>query len=295
VPSSISIAARVAACFVFAACSVERREPAVSTTDPVVVDDFGDTVAVGPALRIVSLNPVSTELLFAAGGASRLVGRTHWDLYPEGAAAIPDLGNGVGPNVEAVIGARPDLVILYASTSNRRAAETLQAAGVRTLSIRTDHLSDLARLAEVYGRVTGDTMPRLVADSARRTVDSVRALPRPVNPPRLVWRQGEPPIYVAGRGSFQGELIEVAGGVNAFADVEAPSPQVSIEEIVRREPSAILTGPEGAARVRASATWRALAAVRAGRILVVDTALVGRPGVRMGEAAQHLRLLITTP
>ncbi len=294
-PSSISIAACVAACFAFAACAGERREPAATVTATIVVDDFGDTVAVGPALRIVSLNPVSTELLFAAGAASRLVGRTHWDLYPEGAAAIPDLGNGIGPNVEAVIGARPDLVILYASTSNRRAAESLQSAGVRTLSMRTDHLADLTRLAVVYARVTGDTAPRIVADSARRTVDSVRALPRPANPLRLVWRQGEPPIYVAGRGSFQGELIEVAGGVNAFADVDAPSPQVSIEEIVRREPSAILTGPEGAARVRASATWRALAAVRAGRVLVVDTALVGRPGVRMGEAARHLRLLIATP
>ncbi len=294
-PSSAINAACVAACLVFAACSTERREPAVSAAESIVVDDFGDTVALGPALRIVSLNPVSTELLFVSGGANRLVGRTHWDLYPEGAAAIPDLGNGIGPNVEAVIGARPDLVILYASTSNRRAATALQSAGVRTLSIRTDHLSDLFRLADVYARVTGDTMPRAVADSARRTVDSVRALPRVANPPSIVWRQGEPPIYVAGRGSFQGELIEVAGGVNAFSDVEAPSPQVSIEEIVRREPSAILTGPDGAAKVRASPTWRAVAAVRDGRVLVVDTALVGRPGVRMGEAARHLRLLISSP
>lgn len=294
-PSFVSIAARVAACLAFAACSVERREAAPSATGSAVVDDFGDTVAVGPALRIVSLNPVSTELLFVAGAASRLVGRTHWDLYPAGAAAIPDLGNGIGPNVEAVIGARPDLVILYASTSNRRAAEALQSAGVRTLSIRTDHLADLARLADIYARVTGDTLPRVVADSALRTVDSVRALPRAASPPRLVWRQGEPPIYVAGRGSFQGELIEIAGGINVFADVDAPSPQVSIEEIIRREPSAILTGPEGAAKVRASATWRALAAVRAGRVLIVDTAVVGRPGVRMGEAARHLRLLISTP
>jgi ABC-type Fe3+-hydroxamate transport system substrate-binding protein len=103
---------------------------------------------------------------------------------------------------------------------------------------------------------------------------------------------GDPPLYVAGRGSFMGELIEVAGAENLFGDMAAPSPQVSLEEVVKRNPDFILTGPEGLAKMRASAAWQAVPAVRRGKVLVVDTTLVGRPGIRLGEAAHHVRRLI---
>jgi iron complex transport system substrate-binding protein len=257
-----------------------------------VVDDFGDTVRAGPANRIVSLNPVTTEFLFAAGAGKRLVGRTSWDHYPAAADSVPDLGNGIGPNVEAVIGARPDLVILYASESNRRAVMAFHQAGVRTLTIRTDLSNDLARLADAYVRVTGDTAARIAADTVVGSVNAVRAMSRPGNPPRVLWRMGDPPLFVAGRGSFMGELIEAAGATNIFADMSSPSPQVSLEEVVKRNPDFIITGPEGLKAMKSSAAWQAVLAVRKGRLLVVDTALVGRPGVRLGEAAHHVRRLI---
>jgi iron complex transport system substrate-binding protein len=277
------IAAVVAAC--------DRAAPAAQSA-AVVVDDFGDTVRVGPASRIVSLNPVTTEFLFAAGAASRLVGRTHWDHYPPAADSVPDLGNGIDPNVEAVLGAKPDLVILYASESNRRAAVAFRQAGVRTLSIRTDLAKDLTRLAEAYAAVTGDSLARTAADSVAKSVDAVRAMPRPANPPSVLWRMGDPPLYVAGRGSFMGELIVIAGATNVFGDMAQPSPQVALEEVVKRNPDFILTGPEGLKNLKASAAWQAVPAVKRGRILVVDTALVGRPGVRLGEAAHHVRRLL---
>ena len=273
-----------------AACG--RSRPAAGHSATVVVDDFGDTVATGPATRIVSLNPVTTELLFAAGRGRSLVGRTHWDLYPPEATAVPDLGDGMGPNVEAVVGTHPDLVILYASASNRRAATSLHAAGVRTLSVRTDHIADLSRFAGTYAAVTGDSAALAAADTALATVDSVRRLPRLAHPPRVVWHMGEPPLYVAGSGSFMGELIGIAGGVNAFGDVAAPSPQVSIEEVARRHPDLILVGPRTRRNIAASAAWRAVRAVRDGHLAVYDTVLVGRPGVRLGEAALDVRRLI---
>jgi iron complex transport system substrate-binding protein len=275
---------------VFAACDASNTS--TMQTSQLVVDDFGDTVRSGPANRIVSLNPVTTEFLFAAGAASRVVGRTHWDHYPAAADSVPDLGNGIDPNVEAVLGAKPDLVIMYASESNRRAAQAFRQAGVRTLTIRTDLAKDLGRLAEAYARVTGDIAARSAADSVMRSVDAVRAMPRPASPPKVLWRMGDPPLYVAGRGSFMGELIEVAGATNVFGDMAAPSPQVSIEEVVKRNPDFILTGPDGLKRLQSSPTWQAVPAVKRGKILVVDTALVGRPGVRLGEAAHHVRKLI---
>ncbi|HEV8409642.1 MAG TPA: ABC transporter substrate-binding protein, partial [Gemmatimonadaceae bacterium] len=147
-------------------------------------DDYGDTIRVAaPAQRIVSLNPVTTELLFALGAGPRVVGRTHWDLYPDAAKAVPDLGNGMEPNVEAILGVRPDLVIIYAGQSNRAAAAQLRKAGINTLAIRDDHISDFRRTAELVSRATGDTAAgRIVADSVERSIAAVSARPRPEKP-----------------------------------------------------------------------------------------------------------------
>ena len=280
----------MAACVVTAACAAPRRQSGATY----VRDDFGDSVRVGPAARIVSLNPVVTEFLFAAGAGSRVVGRTHWDHYPAAAEAIPDLGDGIGPNVEAVLGARPDLVILYASASNRRAATGLQEAGVRTLTVRTDRIADLQRLASLFATVTGDSAGIAAVDTVMRSLEAVRAMPRPARPPRAFWVlfDGAPQSWTLGRSSFMHELLEIAGATNAFADIEAPSIEVSLEEVIKRNPDVVVVGPVTAGRIRSAAAWRLIPAVRAGHIVVVDSALVGRPGMRLGEAARHVRRLV---
>lgn len=258
------------------------------------VDDFGDTVRLAaPARRVVSLNPVTTEFLFAIGAGEQLVGRTHWDLYPAEASAVPDVGNGMQPNVEAVLGQRPDLVILYESGSNRGAVAQLRAAGVMTLTLRTDRVSDLARVAPIIGAAVGRREAGIAAaDSVARALDAVRARPAPMPRPRVFWHIWDAPVLTIGRGSYLSELLTIAGADNLFDDLETPSPQVSLEEIARRDPDFILAGPTGAATIRSHQGWATIRAVREGRVLVVDTTLVGRPGVRMGEAARHLRALI---
>ncbi|HET8771712.1 MAG TPA: helical backbone metal receptor [Gemmatimonadaceae bacterium] len=272
----------------------DRPDAAAADAPVITVDDFGDTLRLAaPAQRVVSLNPVFTELVFALGYGDRLVGRTSWDLYPAAARAIPDLGDGMQPNVEAVLGARPDLVLLYASPTNRAAAQQLRAAGVPTLTLRTDHVADLARVAPIIGAAFGDrARGAFVADTVRASLDRVRAMPRPPAPRTVFWHIWESPLLTIGAGSYMSELVQIAGGQNVFSDMRSPSPQVSLEEVARRDPWAILAGPNSARTIRSAPEWQAVRAVREGRVLVADTTLVGRPGVRMGEAARHLRALI---
>mgnify|MGYP001764813539 CR=1 FL=1 len=283
-PLILALVAALAAC---------GRAPERAPT-AVTLDDFGDTVRVGaPAQRVVSLNPVTTELVFALGAGERLVGRTHWDLYPEAARAVPDVGDGMMPNVEAVLGQRPDLVLLYASESNRAAAAQLRRAGIATLTYRTDRIADLARVTPVIAAALGrDAAGRTVVDTVTAALDSLRALPAPTPRLRAFWHVWDAPLLTIGRGSYLSELLEIAGGENLFSDLDAPSPQVTLEEVARRDPDVILAGPNGAATLRAHAAWAAVRAVREGRVLVLDTTIVGRPGVRMAEAARHLRALL---
>ena len=84
----------------------------------------------------------------------------------------------------------------------------------------------------------------------------------------------------------------IAGGQNVFGDMDGPSPQVSFEEVLRRNPQYVLGRPETAGKLGGSERWSGLPAVREGRVLVMDTLIVGRPGVRLGEAAVSISRLL---
>ena len=268
-----------------------------STT--VRVDDFGDTIpATLRAQRIVSLSPVTTELLFALGAGARVVGRTHWDSYPAEARAVPDVGNGMQPNIEAVLGARPDVVVLYASASNRAAARRLRQAGITTISLHQDRTEDFRRAAMFLGLAIGDSARGAVlGDRVLGEIRAVRTSSTSLNGvagkrPTIFWHVWDAPVFTIGKASYLDELVVAAGADNIFGDRPESAPQVSLEEIVKRDPEYVLSGPTSAPKLLVNPAWRAVRAVREGRVLVVDTALVGRPGIRMGEAARRIRALL---
>jgi iron complex transport system substrate-binding protein len=287
--ASISLRYFSVVAILLAACS-----PARGRTPTTFTDDFGDTIVVGRTpQRVVSLNPATTEIVFTIGAGDRLVGRTHWDLYPPAARNVSDLGSGIRPNVEAVLGARPDLVLLYASIDNRPAAGRLRAAGINTLSLKIDHIADFHRAMRLIGLLLGDsTKAAIVSDSVQRTLDRVRSVTAGLPAPTVFWHIWDAPLITIGGGSYMNELITIAGGRNVYGDMLAVSPTVGIEDVMRRNPRYIITGPEGAAKIKADPHWSAAPAARDGRILVVDTALVGRPAVRLGEAALQMATLL---
>jgi iron complex transport system substrate-binding protein len=264
--------------------------PAPPSSGPLsVVDDAGDTLAFGtPARRIVSLIPAATELLFAIGADSLLVGRTQYCDYPAAAREIPNLGDGIKPSIEAVLARQPDLVVLYNSGQNASVAGRLREAGVPALRINTDRLSDVPRAARILGLLTGHTRG---ADSVSATFDSSLALAtrgQVMRRPKvllLVWEQ--PPMTI-GRGSFLSELIERAGGENLFADVASSSGVVSIEAVAARNPDLILTTTEGPSAFANRPEWQVVPAVRAHRFLRVSGSEFNRPSPRAPAAIREL-------
>ena len=183
--------------------------------------------------------------------------------------------------------------MLYASNDNRDAARRLRGAGVQTLTLRVDRIADFRRTVMTLGAVLGDTVAaRAVVDSVSATLERVRAATQGARRPTAFWKAWDSPVIAIGGGSFLTELVDIAGGTNIYGDDARPSLDVTIEDVVRRDPDVVLAGPESAARMRTAPAWRALRAVREGRVLIVDTMLVGRPGVRLGEAAVSLARLL---
>ena len=266
-------------------CGTERP-PAASIT---LVDDAGDTLALGaPARRVVSLIPAATELLFAIGAGSLVVGRTQYCDYPPAARSIHNLGDGIKPSIEAVIARRPDLVVLYNSGQNAAVAGRLRELGVPSLRINTDALSDVRRVSRMLGILTDH---RQGADSVIAVFDT--ALAHATRDPGedrakillLVWEQ--PPMTI-GRGSFLNELIERAGGENLFRDVTASSGVVSIEAVAARNPDLIFTTADGPSAFATRPEWQVVPAVRDHRFLRVTGTEFNWPSPRAPAAIRQL-------
>lgn len=257
----------------------------------VIVDDAGDSLrlAAAPA-RIVSLNPVTTELLFALGLGSRVVGRTRWCDFPAAARTVPSVGDGFPPNIESVLARRPDLVVSYRAAVNDAAVQRLRELGVPVLALRTDRLADLGRAARTLGAAAG--VPA-AGDSLAAVIDStlVAARQRSAGFPMtsvVILASTDPPIAI-GTGSYLHEVVELAGGRNLFADLPAASAAVSLEAIAARNPDVIVAVGTAPGPGLDRPEWRAVPAVRAGRILVLGEPALARLTPRAPAAIAALR------
>ena len=277
----------------FAAACRASSPDSRDTRSASVRDDFDAPISLGNSpRRIVSLNPTTTEILFAIGAGPRVVGRTHYDLYPADARRVPDLGPGIRPNVEAVLATRPDLVVLYASADDRPAADRLRAAHVPVVAFKVDDIESFGRVTRLLGRVVGDSARAdSLVDSVSATLDRVRRATARLPRPRVVVHTWDRPVIVIGGRSFMSELLDIAGARNAYADAPTATVTVTLEDILRRDPDIVLAGPEDAARIRVANDWRTLRAVKDGRVFAYDTNLVARPSVQLGAAAVSLAQL----
>jgi iron complex transport system substrate-binding protein len=282
---------------VLVACSGDRAASSATPAGASVVapsdtDDFGAPLPTDAqfATRVVSLNPAATEAIFAIGAEARLVGRSRWDQYPAQVARIPALGDGIRPAVEAILAARPTLVILYATAENRAAADALTRAGIRTIALRVDRIAQFHAQLRTLGVALGASQRAAsVSDSVQRTLDRVRTLTaRVTERPTVVWPVWNTPPMVIGGGSYMDELLEIAGARNVFHELAQPSPSVSMEEVMARNPSYVIVSAKQATELGRNDSWRALAAVREKRFVTHDPVVTGRPSVVLGMAAVQL-------
>jgi iron complex transport system substrate-binding protein len=263
----------------------------VGESSSVLVDDAGQPVRLArPATRIVSLSPAFTELLFALGVGDRVVGRTRWGQDPPAAVSVPSVGDGLDPNVEAIVAQRPDLVIFYRSATNAESIAQLDRLNIATASLAVDGLDDLRRAARFLGRLLDS---RAAADSLIHKFDtSLREVSVSEGGPsvRVLLLAWDEPAIVIGGSSFQSEIVRLAGGVNVFDDLEQPSATVGIEMIAARDPDVVLlTAGKSDPAFTKRPEWQVVRAVREGHFAVVDGTEFSHPSFRAAEAVRAMR------
>src|SRR5438105_1419419 len=176
--------------------------------------------------RVVSLAPNVTEIVYAIGSGTKLVGTDDFSDFPEAAMRLPKVG-GVEPNVEKIAALRPDLVIANASNVHPNLQRALAAVPIPLMIVRTERLADVsAAMAQVDGRLDGD--PRRTIAAFERRIEQQRR--HRVRPPRVLFVVWTNPLYVAGRRTFIDDLLELTGSTNA-AEVTG-WPQYSLESFI---------------------------------------------------------------
>ena len=255
----------------------------------------GPTATAAPpaAQRIVSLVPSVTDLINALGEQGRLVARTRYDTVPD-LAHLPAIGGTLDPSIERLVELEPDLVITGFPDQDGDASGNLARAGVSTLRVHAETLGDLRQILGELGRRLGiahrtDSLWSAITDS----LDAVRRSVAHGHPRSVFFVTWVSPPMTVGPRTFVHEVIEAAGGRNAFDDVHTNWPTVSIEAVVQRNPDVIVlpvaAGDSTALdALRHTPGFQNLRAIRDGRVLTVDRDLFTRPGPRMHEAARTL-------
>jgi ABC-type Fe3+-hydroxamate transport system substrate-binding protein len=281
------------ACLLAAGCRSAPPTPAAVTFE----DPEGRPVTFNslPVARIVSTNQAATEWLLALGAGGLLVARTDYDRQPE-LAHLPSIGGGLETSAEAVAALVPDVLLGWRIRASIDLARALQPFGIPVVAVEATDTTQAFHQLYVLAQLTGrEARADTLAAQLRAELATLRQqhCPDGAATESVMSVLGTEPPQTAGGGTWMSELLGVACLRNAFEEVTAAWPVVSLEAITARQPHWILTSRGEAAgqrlaEFRAKPVWRDLEAVRAGRILELDGDLFARVGPGMADWVRAL-------
>lgn len=288
--ASVIVSAMAAFALVGASCGEEAADSDVSTA-PVESEapGSGDAAVDGVELqRIISLSPTHTEILFAIGAGDQVVAVDSMSNYPaESADVLTDLSS-YEPNVEAISGYEPDLVVIGDDFSGL--AGQLQAVGIDSWV-----MSAPTSLDEVYEQIKdlgaavghGDEAALLVESMSTEIDSIVAAAVAPAEPATYYYELDNTYFSLTGN-TFVGSLFELFGLRNIADATEGDTdyPQLSAEFIVSQDPDLIFLADTkccgaNAEEVASRAGWGSLSAVVNGNIVALDDDIASRWGPRL--------------
>ena len=284
----------IAACSAAPAGSVQPQSRAPLRT---VRDDLGSAVEVGPApLRIVSLTPGATEMLFAAGGGGQLIATVQYSNEPAAARAVPRIGDVATIDMERLVALRPEVVIAWPAGGNPAQRAKIAALGIPLYQQQVARLADLPGSLRRLGTLAG-TEP--VAEQSAAALEArLGALERtysaaipPQQRPTVLLQVWNRPIYTVGGRHLMSDALALCGARNVFADLPEPGPLVDTEAVIARNPDISLAAAptgEGATWVADWQRFPGLAAVRNHRVVAFENQALSRLGPSVLDATEEL-------
>ena len=204
---------------------------------------FTASYAVEPPMRIISLAPATTEMLFALGLGDRIVGVTNFCDYPEEAKKKPKVGGMSNPSLEAVVSLKPDIVVMSVDGNPKEFEERLRSMKIKTYVFYSKRISELPKGIRDMGIALGakDKAEAMAADMEHR-INKLRAGKNPLLKRKVLFIIWPEPLMVAGPGSITDDALQMLGADNIAGKTASAYPKYSIEEAIRRAPDIIFIG-----------------------------------------------------
>jgi iron complex transport system substrate-binding protein len=256
-----------------------------------VKDDDGNTVTLQkPAQRVISLAPHVTELLFAAGGGSHVVGVVAYSDFPEAAKQVPQVGSNRELDLERIIALKPDLFVVWRHGSSERQIEMVRKLGVPVYHSEPHKLEDIPASLLKLGQLMGtDAVARPAAADLSSQLASLRAKYANRAPVRSFYQVWDKPLYTLNGEHIVSDALRLCGGENVFARLPVTAPVVSVEGVLQENPEAIFaTAEKNYGGVGMWKPYGSLAAVRNDNLFTIDGNLLNRSGPRMIAGAAML-------
>lgn len=261
---------------------------------PVTVqDDRGTTVSVNePAERVVSLAPFITELVFAVGAGDRLVAVSEHSDYPDAARVLPRIGNAFSVNLEQLLAVRPDLVISWQSGVDPRVVHRLETMAVPVFVLEPRNLNDMAGALRRVGRLlgAGDAADER-ANAFLEAIEDIRRQYAGSAPVSVFYQISREPLMTLNGRHMVSAILELCGGRNVFQGLTPIAPTVNREQVLARDPEAILISAVGGHSDQAINYWRrypSMTAVRYDNVYTVRGDLLNRQTPRLVEGARQV-------
>jgi iron complex transport system substrate-binding protein len=248
-------------------------------------------------MRIVSLAPSATEMLFALGEGDSIVAVTNHCDYPPEANRIERIGGFGSPNMEKLLALSPELVVT-AGSERKEVVRALRSSGVRVLEVKIRNIYEMFEGLRQIGQAVGK--PHRAEEVIAGMKDklqtvAVRFSKTPsVSLPRVFVELWDDPLTTVGAGSFLDDVISRAGGVNVAHELSQPNPRVSAEKVIEWNPHVIVVvhmarGGNAAGQMAERIGWSDIAAVQEGKIVRdIPPDLILRPGPRLIDGVRAL-------
>lgn len=263
----------------------------------IIVDGFNRKVRLEKEpQRIISLAPSVTEIIYAIGAESKLVGVDSYSNYPQAlinsikAGIIQQVGGIVDPSLEKIASLKPDLIITGLQMQNKLIS-TLEAKGFKVIGLGANSISDVYNGIIIVGKALNKiNEAESLVKSMKLRINLIKQKIENVPKVKVYYEVWYDPLISVAKGSFIHEVIEAAGGENIFKDAKNPYPVVSVEAIIELNPDVIVLGthspnyPHPANRTG----WSVISAVKNKRVYFIDPDIINRSGPRVVDAVEML-------
>ena len=256
-------------------------------------DDEGTLVSLtAPAMRIISLAPSLTEILYAAGAGNKVVGVVEFSDYPPEARSLPVVGRYDSLDLETLLALQPDLVIAWRSGNPRAAISRLRELGLTVYVAEPQDLDTVASHLDRIGTLAGTgTLASEASANFRQQLQDLRTRYSRREPVRTFYQVWNRPLITAGGTELINDIISLCGGTNIFRELSRVAPKVSVESVLTRDPQIIVASGMDQERpewLDSWRDWRKLSAVRDDKLFFIPPDLMPRHTPRALEGAQRL-------